>query len=347
MRFLDLSMNLSFAACARSVVMGTARILLVSWMLPACLYPQSQSSTAPTPRAESRAPLSAGCCFWSLNRGCPSSTKPQELSLLRDFARSSPSRLARSSTIGCHTFAPAKTEGGVAICGTERSWGGARHATEFSGLTDWNQNQSSSPPVNSPAGKDSPGHIFWVVPAYKVDYLKNITPLTPREKFDLWARGAYDPWGLGIRAGEALLEHSPHSGFCGYGNGIEGYGKCYGSALVDSNISSFFGDFVFPVVLHQDPRYFRLGEGSTGKRIVYAVSRVFLTRTDSGSTSVDTSALAGTILAAAASNLYYPRQDRGFGLTLSRVGWDLGNTALFNLAAEFWPDVKLKIKRTF
>ncbi|MGH9432432.1 MAG: hypothetical protein ACRD3T_12905 [Terriglobia bacterium] len=186
-----------------------------------------------------------------------------------------------------------------------------------------------------------------MVPAFKVDYLKNAKPLTPREKFDEWARGAYDPLGLAAGAAEARLENSGRAGFCGYGKGWGGYGKCFGSAELDGDISSFLGDYVFSVLLRQDPRYFRLGQGSTGRRMLYAVSRVFITRTDAGGTAVNTSALSGTLLAATASNLYYPRGDRGFGLTLSRVGWDLGDTALYNLAAEFWADIDHKLHSTF
>ena len=209
--------------------------------------------------------------------------------------------------------------------------------------------QSTSQSARSSAEQGSPGHIFWVIPAYKVAYLKKVKPLTPREKFDEWARGAYDPLGLAGAAAEAALEYSHSDGFCDYGKHWGGYAKCYGSAELDANISSFFGDFLFPVVMHQDPRYFGMGPGSagTGTRFLYAVSRVFVTRTDSGGTAPDYAALSGTFLAAAASNLYYPRQDRGFGHSMSRVAWDLGDTALFNVAAEFWPDIKRKVHRIF
>jgi hypothetical protein len=187
-----------------------------------------------------------------------------------------------------------------------------------------------------------------VVPAFHVAYQKKFEPTTSREKFDEWLQGTYDPRGLGLYAFEsATLEHSSSDGFCGYGEGWGGYGECFGSTELDANISSFFGDFLFPVILHQDPRYFRLGQGSFGKRIVYAISRVFVTHSDSGHWVFYTSALSGTVLAAAASNLYYPAQDRGFGPSLSRAAIDLGNTALFNVAAEFWPDIKHKIDRVF
>jgi hypothetical protein len=56
---------------------------------------------------------------------------------------------------------------------------------------------------------------------------------------------------------------------------------------------------------------------------------------------------AGAVLAAAASNLYYPVQDRGFGHTLNRIGLDMANTALFDVAAEFWPDIEQRLHHAF
>jgi hypothetical protein len=200
----------------------------------------------------------------------------------------------------------------------------------------------------SPAPNRSPGHIFWVVPAFKVDYGQGFKPLTTKEKFTEWARGAYDPLGLGAGAVEAAtLEHSSTDGFCGYGPGWGGYGKCFGSLELDANISSFIGDFALTSLWHQDPRYFRLGKGSVGQRLWYAVTRVFVTYNDSGHTVVYSSALTGTAVAAGISNLYYPQKDRTVGHSVSRVAIDLGNTALYNAAAEFWPDIHSKLQHIF
>lgn len=194
----------------------------------------------------------------------------------------------------------------------------------------------------------SPGHIFWVVPAYKVDYQKGFKPLSRHEKFQEWAESTYDPLGLSIGAIEAgTLQYSAKDGFCGYGHGWGGYGKCYGSMQLDAVDSSFIGDYALTVLLHQDPRYFRLGQGSFGKRTWYAITRVFVTHKDSGKLTFYSSALSGTTVAAAVSNLYYPQSDVGVGPTISRIGIDLGNTALYNGAAEFWPDIHRKLDQIF
>lgn len=203
------------------------------------------------------------------------------------------------------------------------------------------QAQAPAPQPEAPSTLPAnPKHIFVVIPSYNVSYRSQVPALTPREKWHEYAEGVYDPIGLAAGAVEAGLEHSKTDGFCGYGSGLDSFSKCYGSALLDSTDSSFFGDFLFPVWWHQDPRYFRLGEGSWGKRAWYSLTRVVIARTDGGGDTFDSSALSGTALAAGVANLYYPHQDRGWGLTMSRVAWDLGGTAIFNLEAEFWPDVK-------
>lgn len=203
-------------------------------------------------------------------------------------------------------------------------------------------------PYSPSATQGSPGHIFWIIPAFKVDYGQGFQPLSPKEKFEEWAQAEYDPLGLGAGAVEAAtLEHSSTDGFCGYGHGWAGYGKCFGSLQLDATNSSFLGDFVLPVLLHQDPRYFRLGQGSFPRRVWYAISRVFVTYNDAGHTVFYSSALAGTTIAAGLSNLYYPAQDVGPAHTMTRIAIDLGNTALYNGAAEFWPDIHRTLQRIF
>lgn len=56
---------------------------------------------------------------------------------------------------------------------------------------------------------------------------------------------------------------------------------------------------------------------------------------DRGYTVFYASALSGTVIAAGLSNLYYPSQDVCASHTMTRIAIDLGNTALYNLAAEF------------
>ena len=157
----------------------------------------------------------------------------------------------------------------------------------------------------------------------------------------------YDPFGLAIGGVEAATLQNSQDGFCGYGHSFTAYGQCYGSMQLDAIESGFIGDYALAVLLHQAPRYFRLGKGSFGRRILYSLSRVFVTYNDSGHNTFYTSALTGTVAAATISNLYYPKQDRGIGPTISRIWIDLGNTELYNAAAEFWPDIHHALHHIF
>jgi len=216
-------------------------------------------------------------------------------------------------------------------------------AQDQTGKVDW---ATALPPYAQQVAqpqkpRTAPNHIFFVIPSYNVAY-QNQPPLTPHEKFMEVVHDTYDPIGLSAGAVEVLvLEHNSKDGYCSYGNNWSGFGKCYASALADGNISGFVGDYLLPAWWHQDPRYFRLGEGSVPSRVLYTLTRVFVTRSDrTGQPVFDSSQLAGSVFAGAVSNLYYAKSDRGFGLTASRIGIDLLGTEIFNLEAEFWPDLR-------
>lgn len=242
----------------------------------------------------------------------------------------------------------AQTRGNLSLPDAPRPQGRLFDGSYTGSAQQAQQDPAKNPKHKSTASSNSPGHIFWVVPAFKVDYGGVFKPLTPKEKFQEWAQSAYDPLGLAVGAFEAgTLEYSSTDGFCGYGTGWGGYGECFGSLELDSNVSSFIGDYLLTVAFHQDPRYFRLGKGSFLKRTGYAISRVFVTYNDSGHNVFYTSALSGTVIAAYLSNFYYPATDVGVGPTMDRIGLDLGNTALYNAAAEFWPDIHRKVHHPF
>ena len=51
----------------------------------------------------------------------------------------------------------------------------------------------------------------------------------------------------------------------------------------------------------------------------------------------------GAITAGGISNAYYPPNDRGFGLTMSRAGIALFYGSAGGLLDEFWPDIQRKV----
>jgi hypothetical protein len=129
-----------------------------------------------------------------------------------------------------------------------------------------------------------------------------------------------------------------------FGQGIEGYAKRFGTTYGDFAIENLTTEGIFPSLLHQDPRYFRRREGSGRSRLFYAMSRLFITRSDSGRDQFNYSEVLGAATSLAISNAYYP-DGRTVGSNLGRYGEQLGFDAASNVLKEFWPDLKRKLPR--
>jgi hypothetical protein len=125
----------------------------------------------------------------------------------------------------------------------------------------------------------------------------------------------------------------------GYGQGWAGYGKRFGSSVASNASTHLFGTFLFPSALHQDPRYFVKQYGSPGSRVLYALERVVLTRTDDGRAAFNYSGVFGGLMAEGLANSYLPDDERTAGKTFGRYGWRVGFGALDNVIKEFWPTI--------
>ena len=125
-----------------------------------------------------------------------------------------------------------------------------------------------------------------------VENANHIAPLTTAQKFKLVARSSFDPVEFPYYAFLAGIGQAENSE-AGYGQGAIGYAKRYGSNFADGTSENFFVGAVFPSLFREDPRYFQDGKGTFLHRAGYAVTRVVVTRTDSGHTMINLSELAG------------------------------------------------------
>jgi len=184
--------------------------------------------------------------------------------------------------------------------------------------------------------------MLGVVPQFSVTSRQDAPPLSTGEKFHLFRKAAFDPASIvivGLQAGISQGEDE----FAGYGQGAQGYGKRFGASLADEVSSGFFSNFFYATLFKEDPRYFRLGEGSISHRIKYAVIQEFVCHTDKGGRSFSFENVLGAFSSGGLSNVYYPSTDRGFGLTMSRSGIALLYGSVGGLADEFWPDISQKL----
>jgi len=181
-----------------------------------------------------------------------------------------------------------------------------------------------------------------VLPAFNVSYVSDAVSLTRKEKISLAFHSATDPVAFGI----AIVVAGTHEALdedTGFGWGAEGFGKRAGAAYLDSFDGAMIGNGILPSILHQDPRYFRLGHGTTMHRLLYAMATNVMCKHDNTHKwEPNYSNVGGNIISGAISNFYYPSGNSGFGQTISNgltVTAEGGFGSIFN---EFWPDISRK-----
>lgn len=185
--------------------------------------------------------------------------------------------------------------------------------------------------------------IFEVMPNYGTVYAPTtLPPMTSGQKFRLATAGAFDyfayPFNLWLAA-MAQANNDPKS----WGQGWGAYGKRFGASFGDNTIGTYMTTAVYPTLLREDPRYYRMARGKFAKRAMYPISRLFVTRADSGGKRFDFSELFGNATAAGISNAYHAPEDRNLGRNLGTLGmlymWD----GVSNEMKEFWPDIRRKV----
>jgi len=204
---------------------------------------------------------------------------------------------------------------------------------------------SSDPKVEatSPTGTSN-DRLFYALPNFlTMENAAQLPPLTSGQKFKVAARSSFDyveyPW-YGALAGISQAENSES----GLGQGAAGYAKRYGAMFADGTIENFMTAAILPSLLKEDPRFYQSYSGSFGRRAAYAVSRIFITRTDSGHNRFNFSEIVGSALAAAMSTYsYHPREDRNLTNTASVWGTQVGYDTLTIVLKEFWPDLRRKL----
>ena len=202
--------------------------------------------------------------------------------------------------------------------------------------------QTPSPTPAATQSEDK--RIFWIIPNYRTSpSLHPYTPLTSQEKFKIATEDSFDRGTVALAvlfAGESQLTNSTPA----FGQGVQGYARYLGTSYADFVIGDMMTEAIFPVMLHQDPRYFRRGTGTVWSRLGSAAGQIFWTRTDSGNMQVNFSEIVGNSTAVAISTAYYPN-NRTAGGAVSKLGVQLGVDLAANILKEFWPDINRKFSR--
>jgi len=185
--------------------------------------------------------------------------------------------------------------------------------------------------------------VLGVLPNYRtVNETGKYEPISTKQKLIIASKDSFDYplviLGGGLAAISQLANSDPS-----YGQGLQGYAKRLGANYADQAIGNMMTEGFFPAMLHEDPRYRRIGpsRGTVKYRTWYAFSRIFVTRTDSGGTRFNYSEWLGNATGVAISNTYHP-DDRDALDNVEKLLEQCATDGISQILKEFWPDIKHK-----
>jgi hypothetical protein len=218
-----------------------------------------------------------------------------------------------------------------------------------SAASDSNQHsQASQQTSETPAQsqEDRPPQtkrILGVIPNFRaVSTDEKLPPQTVKEKFMTATSDSFDYSSIFIPlalAGYGLGVNS----YPEFGDGADAFGRYLWHAAVDQTVENYMVEFVVPVIARQDTRYYTLGRGGFFKRTGYSLSRVLVTRSDSGREVFNVSEVGGAAAAAGISTTYYPTRERSVGNFATEWSVNVGIDAASFVAKEFWPEINKKL----
>jgi hypothetical protein len=170
-----------------------------------------------------------------------------------------------------------------------------------------------------------------------------LPPLSPREKYALAYRrivSVQTPLKAGFTSG---FELAAGTGPAYATNGWPAFGKRFGYNTLNIATTAFFKTAFVPTLVHQDPRYVRLGEGTVKVRVLWALRSEFVGFSDDHRPMPNYGNIAGLGLAAIAANAYLPSSSVGVHGTVESYCIKLSAGTGLNVAREFAAFERLKI----
>lgn len=191
--------------------------------------------------------------------------------------------------------------------------------------------QASLPPAPLPRAG-----FFSLFPEYEVveNPSEPVAPLTARQKLEIASRKTFAPAlpidSLFVAGFDQATNLGP-----AYGQEWGGFGKRVGYNAANFTSKSLFSFGLVPAAMHQDPRYFRLGEGSKRRRVLWVLRSQVIAFSDRGTQMPNYGKLAGYAASTALSNLYMPRRSVSFGNDVEGYGIKFGVSIAVGLVHEF------------
>jgi hypothetical protein len=166
----------------------------------------------------------------------------------------------------------------------------------------------------------------------------DVRALTPKEKARLAVKNLLDPFNAVTIVGNAAITIGANS-HSDYGPGMPGFARYVGVSYSEDMTGEFFGTFLIPSVMHQDPHYHRLPRASIPHRFGHAILQVVWTQGDNGQGMLNYANILGFGIEDEIANLYVPGRETNAEATASRYAISFGLAPIDNFITEFLPDL--------
>jgi hypothetical protein len=122
-----------------------------------------------------------------------------------------------------------------------------------------------------------------------------------------------------------------------YGHDTGAFGEKFGASMLRSASVRVFSDGILASAFHQDPRYYRIGEGSVIHRGLRSAMQALVRRGDDGTSQINFSGIGGRAAAAALTVTYYPEPSITAAVVASTFLISIATDAGSDLLLEFFP----------
>ena len=208
------------------------------------------------------------------------------------------------------------------------------------------QTSASLPDAPTPAATPQPNEVqtkrvMGIMPNFRsISPGEKPPPATTREKFITATQDNFDYSALffsGFIALNAFLAKATPE----FHQGAAGYARYYWHTVADQGVENYFVEFIIPAINHEDSRYYAMGRigGGVGKRSFYALSRAFVTKSDTGKPMFNYGEIVGSGIAVGISNFYYPTAEQTVANGFRNWGLDVTYDSVTFMFHEFWPDI--------
>jgi hypothetical protein len=124
------------------------------------------------------------------------------------------------------------------------------------------------------------------------------------------------------------------------GKGVDGFYAYTWRGFLDKTDGTYLSAWLLPSLLHEDTRYYALGDGHTViRRALYVISREAVARTYVGNQTPNIAGLGGKVLTQVISRYYYPPSAADFSVLATKFGYSVMRDVAFSSIREFYPDI--------